>query len=124
MVTLSAITDKQKGTAGLLHKGNTLGLHFFMETEYLLLFLSPLAPDTLTLCPPNLITKQFKGRQQQRESRKGKRGRLVQVKERFGMLSPFVETHQIRERGSKRQTSMKDFDELQADSRGVKLMCS
>lgn len=40
------------------------GLHFFMETqrmtEYLLLFLSPLAPDTLTLCPPNLKTKQCK----------------------------------------------------------------
>lgn len=29
-------------------------------TEYPLLFLSCLAPDTLTLCPPNLKTKQFK----------------------------------------------------------------
>lgn len=29
-------------------------------TEYPLLFLSPLAPDALTLCPPNLKAKQLK----------------------------------------------------------------
>lgn len=29
-------------------------------TEYLLLFLPLLAPDTLTLCPPNLKSKQSK----------------------------------------------------------------
>lgn len=66
MGSLSAVTDKHRGTAALSHKGSVLagGLHFFMETqrmtEYLQLFLPPLAPDTLTLCPPNLKTKQFK----------------------------------------------------------------
>lgn len=73
-------------------------------TEYLLLFLSPLAPDTLTLCPPNLKTKQFKvstwagGNKGSPGKGRGGLGRLVRVNERFGMLSPFIGTHQIRER--------------------------
>lgn len=105
--SVSVVPDEHRGTAALPHKGNVLerGLHYFMEkqtmTKCRLLFLSQLAPNTLTLCPSNLknqtVLGVFPGWRQQKESGKGRGGlgRLVHLNEHFGMLSPFIETHDI-----------------------------